>query len=331
MQQRATLKSLAEILNVSVSTVSKSLANNSEISKETRLKVKALADQYDYTPNQYAVSLRKGKTQTIGVIIPNILNPFFAKVLIGLEDVLSKEGYNIITSISNETASKEIKCVNTMSNNSIDGLIMCLSRETQISKDYNHLNTIIEKGLPIVLFDRINDDLKCDKVIIDDLEASYRATEHLIKNKGCKNIALLSSIDNLHLGQLRLQGYKNALLDNNIKINDEFIISTSDSKTFKSRVAKMIEDKKIDGVFGVNESATIKTIRTAKNKGYDIGNTLPIAAFCNKSQLRNYPSLIVIEQHAIEIGNKTAQLILNRLKKETINNYTTTTIKASIN
>jgi len=331
MQQKTTLKSLAEILNVSVSTVSKSLANNSEISEETKQKVKALANKYNYTPNQYAVSLRKGTTKTIGVIIPNILNPFFAKVLIGLENALSKKKYNIITSISHESTAKEIRCINTMSNGFIDGLIMCLSRETQISKQYDHLNTIINKGLPMVLFDRINDDLKCDKVIIDDFEASYRATTYLIKNKGCKNIALISSIDNLHLGKLRLEGYKKALLDHHIKINNDSIISTSDSNNFKSRIARMVVEKKIDGIFGVNESATIKTIHTAKKMGYDIAKALPIAAFCNQSQKRNHPSLIIIDQHAEEIGKRTAQLMLNRLEKDAISKYTTSTIKASIN
>jgi len=330
MQKKVTLKSLAEILNVSVSTVSKAIANNSEISEDTRLKVQALVNEHNYIPNQYAVSLRKGTTKTIGVIIPNILNPFFAKVLIGLENVLSKEGYNVITSISHESTVKEVRCINTMSSGFIDGLIMCLSRETQINKEYKHLNTIIDKKLPIVLFDRINEDLKCDKVIIDDFEASYNATEYLIKNKGCKNIALLSSIDNLHIGQLRLEGYKKALVDNDIKINTNYIISNSNSTIFKSRVANMIKDKKIDGIFGVNESATIKTISAAKSMGHDLTKSLSIAAFCNTSQKRNHPSLIIINQHAEEIGEKTAQLILNRIKKSTQEKFTTTTIKASL-
>jgi len=330
MQPKTTLKSLAKILNVSVSTVSKSLGNNDEISEETRQRVRALATEYNYIPNQYAVSLRKGTTKTIGVIIPNILNPFFAKILIGLEEVLSQKGYNIITSISHESTAKEVRCIKTMSHGFIDGLIMCLAKETQVSKKYSHLDAIVQQKLPIVLFDRIHNDLQCDKVVNDDYEASYNTTTHLIKDKGCKHIALVSSIGDIHLGNLRLKGYKQALLDHGIEVNENHIISSPNLVDFTTQIPRLLKDKTIDGFFGVNESATIKTINTAKKMNYDMMKTVPFAAFCNTYQLRNHPSLIIIDQHAIEIGHKTAQLMLDRLQKDTQKTYTTTTVKASI-
>ncbi|WP_420572875.1 LacI family DNA-binding transcriptional regulator [Kordia sp.] len=330
MQPKTTLKSLAKILNVSVSTVSKSLGNNDEISEETRQRVRALANEYNYIPNQYAVSLRKGTTKTIGVIIPNILNPFFAKVLIGLEEVLSKKGYHVITSISHESTSKEVRCIKTMSRGFIDGLIMCLAKETQVSKAYSHLDSIVQQKLPIVLFDRIHNDLQCDKVINDDYEASYNTTTHLIRDKGCKNIALVSSICGIHLGNLRMEGYKQALQDHGIEVNEKYIINSPNLTDFTTRIPSLLKDKTIDGYFGVNESATIRTINTAKKMNYDVVKELPIAAFCNTSQLRNHPSLIIVNQHAVEIGHKTAQLMLDRLQKDTRKTYTTTTVKASI-
>jgi len=330
MKPKITLKSLSEILNVSVSTVSKSLANNPEISEQTRLRVRAVASKYNYIPNQYAVRLRKGTTKTIGVIIPNILNPFFAKILIGLEEVLSKKGYNIITSISHESTSKEARCVKTMSRGFIDGLIMCLAKETQVNKEYSHLDSIVEQKLPIVLFDRIHNGLQCDKVVNDDYEASYNTTTHLIKDKGCKHIALVSSIGDIHLGNLRLEGYKQALLDHGIEINENLILSSPNLVDFTTRIPSLLKDKTIDGFFGVNESATIKTINTAKKMNYDVVKELPIAAFCNTYQLRNHPSLIIVDQHAVEIGHKTAQLMLDRLQKDTQKTYTTATVKASI-
>ncbi|WP_298516715.1 LacI family DNA-binding transcriptional regulator [uncultured Kordia sp.] len=330
MKPKITLKSLAEILNVSVSTVSKSLANNPEISDETRLRVRAVATKYNYIPNQYAVRLRKGNTKTIGVIIPNILNPFFAKVLIGLEEVLSKKGYNIITSISHESTEKEIKCVKTMSLGFIDGLIMCLAKETQINKEFSHLDMIIDKELPMVLFDRIHNDIECDKVINDDYEASYRATTHLIQDKGCKNIALVSSIADVHLGKLRLEGYQQALIDHGIEVNPSHIINSPNLIDFTSRIPSALKDQSIDGFFGVNESAIMKTINIAKKMEYDISTLVPIAAFCNTYQLRNHPSLIIVDQHATEIGHKTAQLMLDRLLKDEQKSYTTATVKASL-
>lgn len=330
MKPKMTLKSLAKVLNVSVSTVSKSLANNPEISSETRKRVRIVAAKYNYIPNQYAVRLRKGKTETIGVIIPNILNPFFAKVLIGLEEVLSKKGYNMITSISHESTEKEIQCVKTMSLGFIDGLIMCLAKETQISKEYDHLDVIVNKELPIVLFDRIHNELLCDKVVNDDYEASYRATTHLIKDKGCKNIALISSIGDIRLGKSRLEGYQQALIDHDIEINPNHSINAPNLTDFTSRISSVLHDKTIDGFFGVNESATMKAINMSKKMAYDISKHVPIAAFCNTYQLRNHPSLIIIDQHAIEIGRKTAQLMLDRLLKEEQKSYTTTTVKATL-
>ncbi len=325
---KITLKELAKILNVSVSTVSKSLANDNEISDKTKRKVKALANHYNYVPNQYAINLRKGTTKTIGVIIPNILNPFFARVLIGLENSLAAKGYNIITSISHESLEKEIKCVNMMSNGSIDGLIMCLTKETYIKSNFNHINSIINKSLPIVLFDRINNDFKCDKVAIDDFQASYRATEHLI-NKGCKKIALVSTINDIMLGQLRLEGYKLALQDNGIPYNSKWVVRHSNSNHFNASITEVLKSKAIDGVFGVNEKAIISTINAAKLMDFDLCKSLPVIAFCNQSQLNNHPSLIIIDQHAIDIGEKTAQILLKRLKINKKENYTTTIIKAS--
>ncbi len=330
IQEKITLKSLAKILNVSVSTVSKSLANDNEISEKTKHKVRALANHFNYVPNRFAINLRKGTTKTIGVIIPNILNPFFARVLIGLEKSLSAKGYHIITSISHESLEKEIKCVKMMSNGSIDGLIMCLTKETYIKAEYNHINSIINKSLPIVLFDRVNNDFKCDKVAIDDFQASYRATKHLI-NKGCKKIALVSTINDIKLGQLRFEGYKLALRENGITYNEKYVISNSNIKQFRALVLNLLKAKQIDGVFGVNESAILNTINTATLMNYDICNSLPVISFCNQWQKNNHPSLIIIDQHAINIGEKTAQILLNRLSVNNEQNYTTTIIKASFN
>ena len=189
-----TLKQLSKELNVSISTVSKALNDSHEIGKDTIKRVKELANYYNYKPNKIAVNLKSGKTKTIGVIIPSILNNFFAQVLFGIEKVAAKEGFDIITCISNESFKKEVSNVQVLSNGSIDGFIVAIAEQTQIKKDFKHFNQAIQQGTPIVMFDRVTDAINCDKVVVDDFEAAYQATKHLIDLK-CKNLAIVSTID----------------------------------------------------------------------------------------------------------------------------------------
>ena len=189
-----TLKKLAEQLNVSVSTVSKALNDSSEISEETIKRVKELAKHYNYQPNRIAQSLQKNSTGTIGVIIPNILNRFFAKVLVGIEKEATKLGYNIITCITNETLIKEKESIKLLSNGSVDGFILAASEETQVSSYYDHITMLQRSDFPVVMFDRIVDTIDCDKVVIDDFNALKKAMDHLIA-KGRKNIAFISNMD----------------------------------------------------------------------------------------------------------------------------------------
>lgn len=160
------MSEMSKALNLSVSTVSKSLSGSHDISKKKR--VKKFAKQCRYRPNSFAKGLRNGNTKIIGLIIPNILNPFYANTLVGIEKYLNTQDYKLITSISHESVLKESKCMEMMASGCVDGLIICLSKETQIKNKYDHFTRFTEQGLPIVLFDRINDSIACDKVIIDD-------------------------------------------------------------------------------------------------------------------------------------------------------------------
>ena len=196
MKAKATLKQIAKELNVSVSTVSKALNDSPEISEITKIRIKEYAKLKNYKPNVIGLNLKNRKTKTIGVIIPNILNSFFAKVFSGIEKVADKKGYNVITCISNESIEKEINTLEMLSNGTIDGFILSVSEEAQKSHEFNHFKEIINEGTPIVMFDRIADEVECDKVVVDDFDSALNATQHLI-NIGCKNIALFSSVDNV--------------------------------------------------------------------------------------------------------------------------------------
>ena len=213
MQKKITLKLLADELGLSISTVSKALKDSYEINEKTIARVKALAKKYNYRPNRMALSLKSSKTKTIGVIIPNILNYFFSKVLLGLEEEANKHGYHIIICLSNNQYQKESESLQLLSDGSVDGFILSIAKETQLKKHNSHFKDIIKQGYPIVMFDRVSDKIECDKVIINDFDAAYDATSYLL-NQGRKKIALLSTINDLNIGKLRRDGYRKALKDN---------------------------------------------------------------------------------------------------------------------
>ena len=178
MKIRATLKQIAKELDVSVSTVSKALNDSPEISEKTKTRIKEYAKLKNYKPNVIGLNLKNRKTKTIGVIIPNILNSFFAKVFSGIEKVADEKGYNVITCISNESLEKEINTLEMLSNGTIDGFILSVSEEAQKLQEYNHFKEIISEGTPIVMFDRIADEVECDKVVVDDFDSALNATQH---------------------------------------------------------------------------------------------------------------------------------------------------------
>jgi LacI family transcriptional regulator len=223
MKAKSTLKQIALEFGVSISTVSKALSDSPEISQATKIKIQEYAALQHYKPNSIAKSLKNQSTKTLGVIIPNILNPFFAKVFSGIEKVALAKGYNVITGISNESLAKEQQVMDMLNNGSIDGFIVAIAEETQSQKNYKHFKDIMNSGTPIVMFDRVADGINCDKVVVDDFDSAYHATSHLIQLQ-CKNIVLLSTIPNLSVGKLRYEGYEKALTDAGRGIDEHLVI-----------------------------------------------------------------------------------------------------------
>jgi LacI family transcriptional regulator len=332
MKQKATLKQIAKELNVSVSTVSKALSNSPEISEPTKIRVQEFAKLKNYKPNNMAVNLKSKRSRTIGVIIPNILNPFFAKVFSGIEKGANDKGYNVITCISNESLEKEIHAMEMLSNGTIDGFILSISEETQKEQEFKHFKEAMFDDLPIVMFDRISDEVNCDKVIVDDLEASVDATNHLIKLK-CRNIALLSSIDNLSVGKLRAEGYMKALKDNGYALNEAIIIRTDSPDDFDEKLKKLFDNQKVDGVFALDEHASVMAMKAAIKKGIKIPEELSIIGFADGVWSRRLtPSLSTISQHGPEIGEAAAEMLIKRLeaKEGEEPNYETRIIKTEL-
>ncbi len=314
MKAKATLKQIAKELNVSVSTVSKALNDSPEISDQTKIKIKEYAKLKNYKPNVIGLNLKNRKTKTIGVIIPNILNSFFAKVFSGIEKVADEKGYNVIMCISNESSEKEAHTLEMLSNGTTDGFIVSVSEEAQKNEDYQHFSAIINDGTPIVMFDRIAEGVECDKVIVDDFDSALNATQHLI-DLGCKKIALFSSVDNLSVGKLRAEGYLKALADNNIAVDESIIIRTDAEEDLKSKVDAVFAQG-IDGIFALEENDSVAALRFAVKKGFRVPEDISIIGFADGilASRRLSPSLTTVSQHGIEIGEVAATLLIDRLE-----------------
>jgi len=310
-----TLKQLAKELNVSISTVSKALNNSEEIGEDTVRRVKELAKLYNYRPNKVALSLKNNKTRTIGVIIPNILNRFLAKVLFGIESEATKRGYNIITCISNESLQKEKESLQLLANGSVDGFILSVAQESQINNEVEHFKRTIKQGLPIVMFDRVAHDVLCDKVIVDDFDATYNATKSLI-DEGRKHIAFVSNINDISVGKLRERGYNKAILENG---NLEPLVLKIKNKDDHQKKIKSLfkKNKTIDAIVAADSSSGIIAINTAVSFGLKVPKDISVIGFASKSDSNHtLPKLTTIRQHAKAIGAHAAELLIKRIEND---------------
>lgn len=316
MKRKVTLKQIARELDVSISTVSKSLKDSSEISEDTRQKVQAFAKLYNYKPNNIALSLKNKKTKTIGVIIPEIVHHFFATVISGVEQVANEHGYNVMVCLSDESFDKEVINMEMLANGSIDGFILSLSKETQSKRDYHHISEVINQGMPVVMFDRVTNDILCDKVIIDDNNAAFQAVQSLIE-KGLKNIALITTVDYVSVGKLRTDGYVKALKTNDIKINEKLILKIEDIDHCEEEIENLIKTQQIDAVFAVNELFAVTAIKSALKFGRKVPEDIAVVGFTD-GIISKYssPSITTVSQNGIKMGRKSAEMLIERLENE---------------
>jgi len=322
MKRKVTLKQIAKELDVSISTVSKSLRNSKEISEDTREKVQAFAKLYNYKPNNIALSLKNRKTRTIGIIIPEIVHHFFSNVIRGIELIANKRGYNVIVGLSNESFDKEVINMEMLANGSIDGFILSISKETLLQQDYHHFHETINQGMPIVMFDRVVNEVNCDKVIVDDVQGSKRAVNKLIEN-GCKNIAIITTKDYVSVGKLRTQGYLIALEEHKIPAKASLILKIDDKLVDEDLLEVLEKDieqlfkqnKNLDAVFAVNELYAITAMKVARKFDIKIPDDIQIIGFTDGVLSKHaIPSLTTVSQHAQEMGEKAADLLINRLE-----------------
>ena len=304
--------------------MSKALKDSPEISDDTKQKIQAFAKLYNYRPNNIALSLKNRKTNTIGIIIPEIVHHFFSKVIRGVELIANQRGYNVIIGLSNESFSKEVINMEMLANGSIDGFIISISKETQQLQDYHHFNETMSQGMPIVMFDRVVSDLKCDKVVVNDLKGAKRAVQKLIEN-GCKSIALITTKDYVSVGKLRTQGYLQALQEHHITPEADLILKMDDTldyeehlEVLESEIEELFNSNpKIDGVFAVNELYALSAMKVARKLGLEIPDDIQVIGFTDGVLSKHAtPSLTTVSQHAQQMGERAAHLLIDKLESE---------------
>lgn len=314
MNKRITIKQIAAALHVSISTVSKALNDSYEISDETKKKIQQYAKEHKYKPNSLALSLQNKKTKTIGILLPNILTYYFARVLRGIEKIATEKGYNIITCITNESYKKEVDTMEMLSNGTIDGFIACISEETLKIKNFDHFNDLLDEGTPIVLYDRVHKDIHCDKVVTDNIKSAYKATRFLMKS-GCKNIALISTTEGLNISEFRVEGYLKALTKYDFKPNNDLIIRLKDENELKERINKMLDTNKVDGIFTIDEISAAITTQVLNKRGIKIPDEISIIGFTNGILSRySTPPLTSVNRFAHTTGEVAAKRLIDKIE-----------------
>jgi LacI family transcriptional regulator len=309
------LKYLAKELNMSISTVSRALRDEWDVSEETKIRVNALAKKLNYTPNPFASSLRRQSSQTIAVVVPEIANNFFTLAIDGIETVARYKNYHVLIYITHDDYEREKSIINHFQNGRIDGVIMSVSSD---SKDYTHLSELHEKGVPIVFFDRVCHEIETTKISTDDFTSSFKATEHLIQN-GCKQIAFLSLTQHLSIESKRKAGYLEALLKYNITPNDNWIVEcTNDHAVSEAKIKTLLSStNRPAGVFTTVEKLAIQTYKICQDLNIRIPKQLQVLSYANliTAPLLN-PPLTTITQPAFDIGTTAAETLFSHLKKK---------------
>lgn len=311
-KNRVTIHDIAKELNTTASTVSRALQDHPRISKAMKTAVTELANRLNYQPNSIASSLRKGKGNTIGVIIPRIDRYFFASVIRGIEDVAYEAGYNILICQSYDSFEREKKIVDTLTNGKVDGLLVSVATGTI---DFKHFEAVQNKGIPIIFFDRIPESLDSDKVEIDDFSGAFNAVEHLIL-QGCKRIVHFSGLRHVSIYRKRYEGYKAALERYHITFDANLVFDNVVTRESGENAAIKISEMtpRPDGIFSAGDFSALGAIIKMKSLGIDIPKDIAVIGFANEPYDDMVePGLSSVDQHSAEMGHCVANLFLEQI------------------
>ena len=321
-KKKTTIKDIANVLGITPSAVSKALNNHPRISEKTKTAVLQIARNLDYQPNHLASALRKGKSNLVGVIVPRTNSHFFSSVIENIEKVLNKEGYNIIITQSNESYKKECSNIDTLLFTQVDGIIASMANET-VKLDY--FEKIKSKGIPLILFDRGENDLNVDYIGINDYESSHMIVEHLIE-QGCKRIAHIGGYKHTRIFNNRIKGYVDAIKKHHLPLDNELLVESS--LTTEDGREKMIQllalESRPDAVYVAGDYAALGALQVLNEQNIAVPQDIALVGFGNEPFTAMVtPTLSSVNQHSAEIGKQAALTFLERLKepvaKQTLN------------
>lgn len=308
----STIRDIAKSLGLSKSTVSRALKDHPDISQKTKDAVKKVAAELKYIPNAVASSLRHKRSKIIGLIVPQISHFFFPSVINGVEEVVHENGYNLLILQSNESFEREKENLDILISNNVEGILASVSRKTT---DFSHFQNLIDRGHPIVFFDRVVRDLNADIVLVDDVTAAYNAVNHLL-DKGKERIAICTGNLNLLISRNRLQGYKMALQNRGIPINDQYIISCEWPEEAERETFRLLHlETPPDGIFAISDLTMTGVMRAIHREKLHVPDQVAVIGFCEEPFRSMYnPPLSAIHPMGFEIGKTSAELLFDRIR-----------------
>ena len=311
-KENVTIKDIARELEISPSTVSRALKDHPDISPDTKKLVSNLADKWNYRPNPIALSLKGGNSNTLGVVVPEIIHYFFSSVISGIEDYANAHGYNVMICQSNEEYEKEVKSIETLINSRVDGILVSMSK---LTRNIDHFKQLSDRNTPLVFFDRVCKEIDSDSVVVDDEEGAYMAVKHLIM-EGRKRIVHLSGPPSLLITKARIDGYIRALNEFQCNVAEENIIKCDQVKEVEWIIPGLMErNPPPDAFFCVNDFTAAQAMKIIKKLSYEVPGDVAIVGFTN-GQLAGLttPGLTTVDQHGYEMGGEAARLLLDRIK-----------------
>ncbi len=316
-KERITINDIARALNISKSTVSRALRDNHDVSLETKRKVLEYASGHDYQPDFMARSLRSKTTQTIGVIVPAYNIPFYSIAICGIQDYAMKQGYNVMVCHSSEQYEVEKRNVDALLAANVEGIIISVARNTELNE---HIYKLKRKGLPLVMFNRVIEEFKAAKVVVDDYYGAREMVKYLIKT-GCKRIAHISGPRNIALSLNRKQGYLDALEEAGIEADPLMVVEADFTieSGLKGMAALFQQNRTIDGLFCVCDAVAFGAMKVIKRKGFRIPADISVAGFTDEPMCEMIePTLTTVRQPIYEIGESASRLLFSQLKDSNI-------------
>jgi LacI family transcriptional regulator len=316
-KKRTTLKDIANVLNISTAAVSKALNDDTRISVKTKKAVKQVAKELNYQPNHLASALRKGKSNLVGVIVPRTNSNFFSSVVENMEEVLNKAGYNIIITQSNESFEKECKNIDALLYTQVDGIIASMANETV---DLSYYEKIKSNGIPLILFDRGENDLNVDYVGIDDYQSSHMIVDHLV-GQGCKRIAHIGGYRRTRIFNNRIRGYVDAIKKHHLPSDEELLIESGLTlEDGRLQIENLLSLKnRPDAVYVASDYAALGALQVLKEKGIRVPQDIKLVGFGNEPFTSLVtPTITSIDQHSAQIGRLAAETFLGYVEKEVV-------------